>query len=142
MIVLFLSHPYFVIYTWASQNDEKSNFDENIKTEKIPEIKLTSESYLVEIAVNTKTNKVYALGSNVSVIDGKSGILTSTIDVGYWPTHIVVNPETNKIYVTHYDTENITVIDGNRDEIDSTIPVGIFDPKDMAVNPGAEIRSM
>src|SRR3989304_1398507 len=58
-----------------------------------------------DIAVNSKTNKVH-------VIDGSKNNLVTTIDVGKSPRGVVVNPNTNMVYVTNQLSGTVDVIDG------------------------------
>jgi YVTN family beta-propeller protein len=46
----------------------------------------------------------------VSVINGRNGTVTSTIDVGSNPVAVAVSPQTGKIYVTNYDDGTVSVI--------------------------------
>lgn len=58
----------------------------------------------------------------------------ATIPVGMCPTSVGVNPETNRIYVTNYDSGDVSVIDGTTNSVIATIPVGTY-PWGLAVNP-------
>src|SRR3989454_176410 len=87
------------------------------------------------IGVNPNTNKIYvtsngfsspsyrfSCSSTVSVIDGATNSITSTIPVGTCPGAVAVNPNTNKIYVI--DDNGLQVIDGATNSVTSTIQVG------------------
>jgi len=54
------------------------------------------------------------------------------IDCGDTPRRIVVNPETNIIYVTNQGSNDISVIDGAKNSVIDSIPVNR--PFEMAIN--------
>jgi RNA polymerase sigma factor (sigma-70 family) len=58
----------------------------------------------------------------------------ATIPVGMCPTSVGVNPETNRIYVTNYDSNDVSVIDGATNSVIATIPVGTY-PWGLGLNP-------
>ena len=77
------------------------------------------------IAVNTKTNLVYAShqsNNNISVIDGDTDLEIATIDVGSSSGKLAVNEETNRIYVQTVTT--VKVIDGKTNAIVATLDEG------------------
>src|SRR2546426_1095765 len=91
------------------------------------------------IGVNPNTNKIYvtsngfsspsyrfSCSSTVSVIDGATNSITSTIPVGNEPNGIGVNPKTNMIYVANFLSVagTVSVIDGATNSVTSTIQVG------------------
>jgi len=70
------------------------------------------------IAVNSTTNQVFfcnATDKTVSVFDGITGAVTSTISVAEKgvPTAAAINPTTNRVYVTMRETNTVCVLDGN-----------------------------
>ena len=88
------------------------------------------------VAVNTTTNKIYVpnfcgndpnCGANspgtVTVIDGVTDT-TTTITVGEHSEFLVINPSTNKIYVTNRKDNTVSVINGATNTVTTTIPVG------------------
>src|SRR6266404_4212439 len=88
------------------------------------------------VAVNPKTNKVYAVNSSdgtVTVMDG-SAKSTTTVKVGSEPVAITVNPVTNKIYVANSASGTVSVIDGATDTVTATVKVGAL-PYVVAANP-------
>jgi RHS repeat-associated protein len=87
------------------------------------------------VAVNQTTNKIYvANGTNqITVIDGATDTVSSTVTVGANPQAIAVNPVTNRIYVANSGSNTVTVIDGATDTASSTVAVGIA-PQAIAVN--------
>ena len=88
------------------------------------------------VAVNPKTNKVYAVNSTdgtVMVIDASANS-TTTVRVGSEPIAIAVNPLTNKIYVGNSASGTVSVIDGTTDVVTATVQVGAL-PYVVAVNP-------
>ena len=80
-----------------------------------PCIKVTATVPLAKasggIAVNPKTNTVYATngGHQVIVISGRTNTVTATIPVAQFPESIVVDPKTNTIYVTGMAPDEVTV---------------------------------
>lgn len=87
----------------------------------------------IDVAVNSKTNKVYVLNfgaDSVSVIDGNTSSLINTIsitpspNVDPSPYGIAVNEETNTIYVS---TNDVIVIDGNTNTVTKNISLPIDD---------------
>jgi len=99
-----------------------------------------------EVAGNTTTNTIYvanACGNDqkcgikspgtVTVIDGASNTVTATVTVGLFPLFLVVNPATNKIYVTNFNSNSVSVIDGTTNTVTATIDVGAH-PNGVAVN--------
>jgi YVTN family beta-propeller protein len=98
------------------------------------------------LAVNPATNKIYVLSNSpppqppqpppsgpneVTIIDGTSNTVIAVLPMAA-PESVVVNPVTNRIYVTDFGG-NVTVIDGDSNAIVATIPIpySIFE----AVNP-------
>ncbi|MGH9922092.1 MAG: YncE family protein, partial [Nitrososphaerales archaeon] len=57
-----------------------------------------------------------------------------SVAVGLHPRGLAVNPDTNKIYVTNYESASVSVIDGNTNTLVANITVGVF-PAQVAVNP-------
>jgi YVTN family beta-propeller protein len=102
-----------------------------------------------KIAVNSATNKVYVInGGVVTVIDGTTNSVTSTITSSDTNGQIVVNgiavnPNTNRIYATSY-AGMTWVIDGNSDRILSGAAGVIqirstYRAPDIAINPVTNI---
>lgn len=88
-------------------------------------------------AVNPVTNKIYVtnLGSaNVTVIDGATQTVKTTLSSGTQPYAAAVNPITNKVYVANLMSPFVTVIDGATDTVEASVPVaaGLYA---MALNP-------
>src|SRR5712664_4037842 len=88
------------------------------------------------VAVNPKTNKVYAVNPSdgtVTVMDGSANS-TTTVRVGSEPMAIAVNAVTNKIYVGNSASGTVSVIDGATDAVTATVKVGAL-PYVVAANP-------
>ncbi len=88
------------------------------------------------VGVDSGTNKIYVSNSGnntISVIDGTTNTVTSTIPVGNYPLGVGVNPITHKIYVDNAEAYTVSVIDGTTNTVTSTIPVGSY-PISIAVN--------
>jgi YVTN family beta-propeller protein len=90
-----------------------------------------------EIEFNSDLNVIYVINSKdntVSVINGTTNKVNSTIKVGKEPARIEVNPDENMIYVTNYGSNSVSVINGTTNKVNSTIKVG-KEPVDIEVNP-------
>ena len=87
------------------------------------------------IAVNEATNRVYVgLEDGLLVIDGETDTVITEILPGVDVVALVVNPQTNRIYVADY-SDHIFVIDGANNQQVGAIPDGIYQPYEFAVNP-------
>jgi|GEM_PF-2996166 len=96
------------------------------------------------VAINQNTNKLYVVGNFISVIDGSTDNITTTINSCGQIGNIVVDDVTNKIYVScnsqAYGTfpgmHQVQVIDGSTDTVSATIgfPNNSL-PVQLAVNP-------
>ena len=69
----------------------------------------------------------------VSVIDGATNTVISTISVGSFPYNVGVNSSTNRIYVTNSQSNTVSVIDGTTNTVTSTVSVGSY-PWGVVVN--------
>jgi len=101
------------------------------------------------IAVLTTTNTIYvanAAANSVSAVSGDTLAVTTTISVGSRPGQIAVNPNTNKVYVTHRGdppgvSGGVTVIDAIAQSVSKTIDLSATavisapEPYGIAVNP-------
>jgi len=79
------------------------------------------------IAVNETTNTIYvADGSDasVSVINGATRRMTSTINVAAAAGGVAVNETTNTVFVTTWANKSVQVINGATGEVISTVAVG------------------
>ena len=70
----------------------------------------------------------------VTVVNGATNTVTATITVGSHPGFLVVNPATNKIYVTNRASSTVSVIDGATNMVTKTLNVGLH-PTVEDVNP-------
>ena len=95
------------------------------------------------VAINPNTNILYvanSLSNTVSVIDGKTNNILTTITGIKSPQGIAVNPKTNKIYAINPDGK-ITVIDGGTNHIADYVnaahngSVYTINPVGIGVNP-------
>src|SRR5712671_3308987 len=88
------------------------------------------------VAVNPKTNKLYAVNSSDGTVTVMSGSANSakTVTVGSEPTAIAINPATNRIYVGNSASGTVSVIDGATDTVTATVSVGDL-PYVIAANP-------
>ena len=96
------------------------------------------------IGLDPLNNKAYVTSSGasgiVSVIDYFTtdnrtfvGTKIKDINVGLFPSAIVVDSNTSRVYVTNSGENTVSVIDGNTQDILTTIPVGLF-PNSLAIN--------
>jgi YVTN family beta-propeller protein len=88
------------------------------------------------VAVNPSTNLIYVANEgsdNVSVIDGASNAVVTTVAVGSYPWGVAVNPSTNLIYVANEGSDNVSVIDGASNAVVATVAVG-SNPSGVSVN--------
>jgi DNA-binding beta-propeller fold protein YncE len=94
------------------------------------------------LAINTRTNKIYAAGAQsnggIMVIDGATGtstqLSTPVNPYGFNSLiQVVVNEVTNKVYVVDSMSRNLLVVDGTTNEI--TFRTLEFNPNLVAVNP-------
>ena len=66
------------------------------------------------LAFNSSTGHVFVANpedGTVSVVDGASARILTTLTVGRWPNRIAVNPNTNRVYVTNRDDGSLSVIE-------------------------------
>ena len=95
------------------------------------------EQGAIYLAANPVTNKIYvandcgndpACGNQspgtVTVIDGLTNTVDATVTVGVHPQFLVINPVTNKIYVSSRRGNAVYVINGATNAVTATIPVG------------------
>lgn len=77
-----------------------------------------------ELKVNSITNKIYvanATGDSVSIIDGATNTVDSTVSVGDQPIAVAVNETTNKIYVGNKNDDTVSVINGATGLVTTTV---------------------
>jgi YVTN family beta-propeller protein len=106
-------------------------------------------SYLEEVALNPLTNRIYASGTRLSnyvpggdtpnaneitVIDGATNTILTTIPVADQPQALAVNPSTNRLYVAHVPLNTVSVIDGATNTVVTSVPVGTH-PQQIGVDP-------
>ena len=70
----------------------------------------------------------------VSVIDGSTNAVTTTVTVGTRPVGVAVDPATDTVYVANADSDTVSVIDGSTNAVTSIISVGTY-PTGVAVDP-------
>jgi YVTN family beta-propeller protein len=79
----------------------------------------------------------------VSVINGQTETVSATIQVGFYPAGVAVNPDTNTIYVANVGTGvegegkwgTVSVINGQTETVSATLSLGKSQPDAVAVNP-------
>ena len=65
------------------------------------------------MAVYQQTNTIYVAnttGGTVSVIDGKTNTVTTTIPVGFQPRGAAADRKTNRVYVANFGGNTVSVI--------------------------------
>src|SRR6266513_1262043 len=91
----------------------------------------------IYIGADAKNNKVYVSNTNgagtVTVIDGSTNTVATTLKVGSWPRGVAVNPTTNRIYVGNQISDTVSVIDGSTNKVIKTID-NVGNPFGLAVN--------
>lgn len=72
--------------------------------------------------------------NNVSVIDTETNNVTATVNVGWYPVGVAVNPDEKNVYVANMYNDNVSVINTTTNNITATVPVGNI-PFGVAVTP-------
>jgi YVTN family beta-propeller protein len=88
------------------------------------------------IAVNERTNRVYMTnetGDTVSVIDGNTNTVLTTVSVGASPEGIACDTTTNRVYVADSLSNTLSIISGTTNTVIATIP-GFNEPIQVAVD--------
>ncbi len=114
-----------------------SQVDEPVISESVGKPFLPVGSYPVGIGINSVTNKLYVanqFSNTVTVIDGNTNTIETTIPVDNFPYELEVNPYTNRIYVTNRGSNTVSVIDGSTNQRLSNINVGVS-PVGISINP-------
>ncbi len=122
LFVLFLQS---VLPAWAQLRDDF--------------ITITEGPDPFHVGVNPVTNRIYigSWGFNegiVTVIDGATNGIISTVALESSAEDIVANPVTNLIYVAVFGSQLVAVIDGSDNSVVGTVLVPDF-PLSIAVNP-------
>ncbi len=88
------------------------------------------------VAVSHDGSKIFVTNGlkngRVSVFDSASENLITTLDVGDYPSSVVVSPDGKKVYVSSFD--GITVIDASTEKVITTIAAGDY-PTAVAITP-------
>ena len=116
--------------------DDKGSVKESIATQADAPAETGTLVSPNAIAVNPKTNKVYAVNfmeGTVTVVHGSANF-SKTLKVGSEPVAITINPATNRIYVANSASGTVSVIDGATDSVSATVNVGAL-PYVIAANP-------
>ena len=114
-----------------------SQMDEQVISENVGKPFLPVGSYPVGIGINSVTNKLYVanqFSNSVTVIDGNTNTIETTIQVDNFPYDLEVNPYNNRIYVTNRGSNTVSVIDGSTNQRLSNINVG-DSPVGISINP-------
>jgi YVTN family beta-propeller protein len=88
------------------------------------------------IAVNPVTNRIYVANggaTTVTVIDGATDTVLTTVDISNTPEYVAINRVTNKIYVARFSSPyGVAVIDGATNA--TTFVAGQVGPSHVAIN--------
>ena len=79
------------------------------------------------LCYNPQDNKVYCANDDsdsVTVIDGASNQVITTVAAGSGPCALCYNPQDNKVYCANTDSDNVTVIDGASNQVIATVAAG------------------
>ena len=90
------------------------------------------------VAVDPSTHTVYVAnlgGDSVSVIDGTTNTVTTTVPAGDGPRGVAVDPSTHTVYVANFGGDTVSVIDGTTNTVTTTVPAG-SGPFAVGVDPG------
>jgi YVTN family beta-propeller protein len=81
---------------------------------------------------------------HISVINGQTNKVVANItDVAQSPSHIVINPDTNTIYINNVDANRLSIINGHTNRLENTIILDRRPPKQspssstLDINPSA-----
>jgi YVTN family beta-propeller protein len=88
------------------------------------------------VAIDSEAERIYVVNSwsnNVSVLDGRSLRVITTISTGLRSLAVAVSEE-HQVYVVNSDSDNITVIDGQTLRVLGVVPLSLL-PSAMAVHP-------
>ena len=94
------------------------------------------------LVYDSVSNKVYCAnyaGDNVTVIDGATNQVITTMRAGSGPYALCSNPQDNKVYCANYDSHSVTVIDGASNQVITTVAAGsgpcalCYNPQDNKV---------
>jgi YVTN family beta-propeller protein len=91
----------------------------------------------MNVAVNPNTNRIYVVNrdsDNLTVIDGATNTVITTVAAGRRSIAIGVNPNTNRVYVANFNSDNVSVLDGATNTVIATVAVG-SNPARVEVNP-------
>jgi YVTN family beta-propeller protein len=86
---------------------------------------------------NPQNNMVYSANrdsDNVTVIDGATNQVITTVTAGTYPYALCYNPQNNKVYCANLSSGNVTVIDGATNQVITTVTAGRV-PYALCYNP-------
>jgi DNA-binding beta-propeller fold protein YncE len=100
-----------------------------------PKTSWGSDAVLGPIAVNYRTNRIYLTGSNndILVIDGATNQQIAAVDQTGDLVDLVVDSETNRVFVTDYDANHVTIYSDNAPSIAAPPRIVINAPADGSV---------
>jgi len=120
-----------------SGNDDRVTVIDGTDFSVIDNVLLGSSLYYEDVAigVNPQMNRIYATYSgdnSLTVINGSTNAIVTTIPLGEETEDVVVNPDTNRIYAIYGN--KIAVINGANNTIVDTV-LNLGNINDLAVNP-------
>ena len=96
-------------------------------------ISLPPQASARDLIYDPDSNKIYTANvpdagmpvqKSVSIIDGSTNTIITTLEVPEGPRDFCHNTVDNRIYVANYFADSITVIDGQTDQVIATLPAG------------------
>src|SRR5207245_1047327 len=125
---------------YAATEDDFLRIIDGLTNTVIASVALPLTTSLHYVAVNSSTNRVYvtnADANSLTVVDGVSGSVVTTLTLASIAAGVAVNPATNRIYVA--SPVGLVIVDGVTNTEITTVPVdfGIVSasPNQVAVNP-------
>lgn len=79
------------------------------------------------VAVNSEDDTVYVVNQiddNLSIIQGNTGVVSSTIAVGDLPWGVAVNEGDDTVYIANQLSDNVSIVNGESGTIEGTLGVG------------------
>jgi YVTN family beta-propeller protein len=131
---MFVQLPFEVVKSRSSSRPEIISFDRFPKDAIIEGIEVGKKP--IGITIDPQKNVAYVVNrdsNTVSVIDGRTLSINSTVASGVRPWDIALNPNTEKVYIANRETDSVSIIDGKTYRIVGSIKVD-DDPLSVALD--------